>query len=52
MRIEERSVELFDNTAQAVSKRRAAGEDTRLDANVALVEAEPGFQFLRYSCNR
>jgi len=40
MRIEERSVELFDNTAQAVSKRRAAGEDTRLDANVALVEAE------------
>ena len=31
---------LFDSTAAAVEKRRAAGEDTRLDANVALVEAE------------
>lgn len=40
VRIEERSVELFEGTAQAVNKRRAAGEDTRLDANVALVEAE------------
>ena len=38
--IEQRSVELFDGTAQAVARRRAAGEDTRLDANVALVEAE------------
>ncbi len=38
--IEQRSVELFDSTAQAVAKRRTAGEDTRLDANVALVEAE------------
>lgn len=40
VQIEQRAVELFDSTAQAVSKRRAAGEDTRLDANVALVEAE------------
>lgn len=38
--IEQRSFELFDRTAQAVAKRRAAGEDTRLDANVALIEAE------------
>ncbi len=38
--IEQRSVELFDSTAQVVAKRRAAGEDTRLDANVALIEAE------------
>ena len=40
VQIEQRSVELFDGTAQAVARRRAAGEDTRLDANVALVEAE------------
>ena len=40
LRIEQRSVELFDSTAQAVAKRRAAGEDTRLDANIALIEAE------------
>jgi cobalt-zinc-cadmium efflux system outer membrane protein len=40
VRVEERSVELLDSTAQAVAKRRAAGEDTRLDANVAAVEAE------------
>lgn len=40
LRVEERSVELFDGSAQAVAKRRGAGEDTRLDANVALVEAE------------
>lgn len=38
--IEQRSVELFDTTAQAVAKRREAGEDTRLDANVAFIEAE------------
>ena len=38
--IEQRSFELFDSTAQAVAKRRSAGEDTRLDANVALIEAE------------
>ena len=40
IQIEERSVNLFDSTAQAIAKRRTAGEDTRLDANVALVEAE------------
>ncbi len=40
VRLEQRSVELFDGTAQAVAKRRSAGEDTRLDANVALIEAE------------
>jgi cobalt-zinc-cadmium efflux system outer membrane protein len=38
--IEQRAVELFEGTAQAVEKRRAAGEDTRLDANVAQLEAE------------
>lgn len=38
--IEQRAVELFDSTSQAVGKRRAAGEDTRLDANVATIEAE------------
>jgi cobalt-zinc-cadmium efflux system outer membrane protein len=40
LQIEERSVDLFERTSQAVAKRRAAGEDTRLDANVALIEAE------------
>lgn len=40
VQIEQRATELFDSTAQAIAKRRAAGEDTRLDANVALVEAE------------
>ena len=40
VQLEQRSVELFDSSAQAVAKRRAAGEDTRLDANVAVVEAE------------
>lgn len=40
VQLEQRSVELSEATAQAVAKRRAAGEDTRLDANVALVEAE------------
>lgn len=40
VRLEQRSVELFDGTSQAVAKRRIAGEDTRLDANVALIEAE------------
>ena len=38
--LEERAVSLFATTADAVQKRRAAGEDTRLDANVASVEAE------------
>lgn len=40
VQVEQRSVELFDGTAQAVTRRRTAGEDTRLDANVALIEAE------------
>ncbi len=40
LRIERRGVELFASTAAAVDKRRAAGEDTRLDANLALVEAD------------
>jgi cobalt-zinc-cadmium efflux system outer membrane protein len=40
VQLEQRSLELFERTAQAVEKRRAAGEDTRLDANVALIEAE------------
>lgn len=38
--IEQRSKDLFDRTAETIAKRRTAGEDTRLDANVALVEAE------------
>ena len=40
LQVEQRSFELFDRTAQAVARRRAAGEDTRLDSNVALIEAE------------
>lgn len=39
VQLEQRSLDLFEGTAQAVEKRRAAGEDTRLDANVALIEA-------------
>lgn len=38
--IEAQAAKLFDDTAAAVQKRRSAGEDTRLDANVATVEAE------------
>lgn len=38
--LERRSTELFESVSQAVARRRAAGEDTRLDANVAVVEAE------------
>ncbi|MEN3111875.1 TolC family protein [Uliginosibacterium paludis] len=38
--IETQALRLFESTANAMQKRRAAGEDTRLDANVALVEAE------------
>ena len=38
--LEGQSLRLFDDTAAAVERRRSAGEDTRLDANVALVEAE------------
>jgi len=40
VQLEQRSLDLFDGSAQAVAKRRTAGEDTRLDANVAMVEAE------------
>lgn len=40
VQLEQRSVDLLDGTAEAVAKRRSAGEDTRLDANVALIEAE------------
>lgn len=38
--IEEQALSLFESTAAAVQKRRVAGEDTKLDANVAAVEAE------------
>lgn len=40
VQLEQRSANLFGDSARAVAKRRAAGEDTRLDANVALIEAE------------
>lgn len=40
VQLEQRSLDFAEGTAQAVAKRRSAGEDTRLDANVALVEAE------------
>ena len=38
--LEEHALKLFEGTAAAVQKRRTAGEDTKLDANVATVEAE------------
>ena len=38
--LETKAVGLFEDTATAVQKRRAAGEDTKLDATVATVEAE------------
>lgn len=38
--LETQALQLFDDAAAAVRKRRSAGEDTKLDANVALVEAE------------
>ena len=38
--IETQALDLFDQTAAAVTKRQSAGEDTKLDANVAAVEAE------------
>lgn len=38
--LEAQALKLFEGTATAVQKRRAAGEDTKLDANVASVEAE------------
>lgn len=40
VQIEERSLALFETSARAVARRREAGEDTRLDANVASIEAE------------
>ena len=38
--LEGQALKLFEDTARAIQKRRAAGEDTRLDANIATVEAE------------
>ncbi len=38
--LEAEAGKLFDDTATAIQKRRAAGEDTKLDANIATVEAE------------
>ena len=38
--LEVEAAKLFDDTAAAIQKRRAAGEDTKLDANIAAVEAE------------
>jgi cobalt-zinc-cadmium efflux system outer membrane protein len=38
--VDEEALKLFESTAQAVQKRREAGEDTKLDANFARVEAE------------
>lgn len=38
--LETQALKLFDDAATAVQKRRSAGEDTKLDANVAMVEAE------------
>lgn len=38
--LEGQALKLFEGTAAAIQKRRAAGEDTKLDANIAAVEAE------------
>jgi len=38
--LENQALVLFENTAALIQKRRAAGEDTKLDSNVAAVEAE------------
>lgn len=38
--VETQAARLFEEAAAAVRKRREAGEDTKLDSNVALVEAE------------
>lgn len=38
--LEAQALQLFDDAATAVQRRRRAGEDTKLDANVAMVEAE------------
>lgn len=40
VQIEDRALSLFETSARAVTRRREAGEDTRLDANVAAIEAE------------
>jgi cobalt-zinc-cadmium efflux system outer membrane protein len=40
LELEAQATHSFDETARAIEQRRAAGEDTRLDANVALVEVE------------
>lgn len=38
--LEVQALKLFDDAATAVQKRRLAGEDTKLDSNIAMVEAE------------
>ena len=38
--LEVEAAKLFEDTAAAIQKRRVAGEDTKLDANIAAVEAE------------
>lgn len=38
--LEGEAAKLFDDTAAAIQRRRAGGEDTKLDANLATVEAE------------
>ena len=38
--LETQALKLFEGTATAIQKRRAAGDDTKLDANIAAVEAE------------
>jgi outer membrane protein, heavy metal efflux system len=38
--LDEEALKSFESTAAAVQRRRSAGEDTKLDANVAAVEAE------------
>lgn len=38
--LEAEALKLFENTAVAIQKRRTAGEDTKLDANISAVEAE------------
>jgi cobalt-zinc-cadmium efflux system outer membrane protein len=38
--LEAQALKLFESTSAAIQKRRSAGEDTKLDANIAAVEAE------------
>lgn len=40
VQLEQRSLDLFAESADTVERRRSAGEDTRLDSNVALIETE------------